>query len=374
MGKKTVLCIDDEKIVLDSLKKELKNALGKEFNIEIVESGVEALELFNELHNDNIEIPIVISDFIMPDMKGDEVLKSIKEVNPKVYSIMLTGQATIEGVTNAINKAGLYRYIAKPWETHYLVLTVLEAVKSYQKDVELEKRRMELEEANQKLIKLDQAKSYFLGLLSHELNTPLIGINGNAKLIKEISDDPDIKESADSILESEAKLRKFAELSLLITRIQTNKYETTFYEEKLFDTLEASLMNFKTKFEQSNVQVNKYFSCDDKLYKMDSSLICKTFDIIFDNCLKFSKENNEISISAKQDSNHIYMIIRDNGIGFSDKSIENLFQPFSADELMSHSEGTGLSLAAAKVIMELHNFKISAKNAIDGGAEIHLVF
>lgn len=374
MGKKTVICVDDEKIVLDSLKKELKNALGSDFNIEIVESGVEALELFNELHNDNIEIPIVISDYIMPDMKGDEVLKQIKSVNPKVYNIMLTGQATIEGVTNAINKAGLYRYIAKPWETHDLILTVLEAVKSYQKDVELEKRRKELEEANEKLIKLDQAKSYFLGLLSHELNTPLIGINGNAKLIKEITDDADIKESAEAILESEAKLRKFAELSLLITRIQTNKYETTFYEEKLFDTLDASLSNFKIQFEKNNIEIEKNYSCEDKFYKMDSSLICKTFDIIIDNCLKFSKENSKINISANKVENSIYMIIRDHGIGFSEKSVENLFQPFSADELMSHSEGTGLSLAAAKVIMELHNFKISAKNAIDGGAEIHLVF
>lgn len=374
MGKKTVICVDDEKIVLDSLKKELKNALGSDFNIEIVESGVEALELFNELHNDNIEIPIVISDYIMPDMKGDEVLKQIKSVNPKVYNIMLTGQATIEGVTNAINKAGLYRYIAKPWETHDLILTVLEAVKSYQKDVELEKRRKELEEANEKLIKLDQAKSYFLGLLSHELNTPLIGINGNAKLIKEITDDADIKESAEAILESEAKLRKFAELSLLITRIQTNKYETTFYEEKLFDTLDASLSNFKIQFEKNKIKIEKNYSCEDKFYKMDSSLICKTFDIIIDNCLKFSKENSKINISANKVENSIYMIIRDHGIGFSEKSVENLFQPFSADELMSHSEGTGLSLAAAKVIMELHNFKISAKNAIDGGAEIHLVF
>ncbi len=374
MRKKTVLCVDDEKIVLDSLKKELKNALGNDYNIEIVESGAEALEIFKELQSDNIEIPIVISDYIMPDMKGDEVLKAIKFENPRVYNILLTGQATIEGVTNAINKAGLYRYIAKPWETNDLVLTVQEAIKSYQKDVELEKRRIELEIANEKLIKLDQAKSYFLGLLSHELNTPLIGINGNAKFIKEITDDEDIKESAEHILESEAKLRKFADLSLLITRIQTNKYDTTFYEEKLFDSIEASIYNNQSKISSKKLNISKNYNCDDKLIKIDSSLITKAIDIVLDNSIKFSKENGTIQISSQKIKNDTEIIIRDFGDGFTPKVLENLFQFFSADDLMSHSEGTGLSLAAAKLIMEMHGFQIYAKNSENGGAEIHLIF
>ena len=375
MNKNVILCVDDEKIVLDSLKKELKETVGNDYIVEVAESGEEALEIFQELREDNYDIPLVISDYIMPGIKGDELLQKVKEMRSETYRIMLTGQATIEGVTNAINNADLYRYIGKPWESSDMALTVSEALKSYDKDRELELRRNELEIANQKLLKLDSAKTYFLGLLSHELNTPLIGINGNAKLIKELTDDNDIIESAEDILTSEARLRKFSELSLLITRIQTDKYDSNFYEEKLQDIVESTVFNYKDISSAKNVEVIK--EVDDKEYfvKIDVSLISKVFEIVLDNAIKFAPENSKVKITGKKENGSFYMSIKDEGSGFSEQSMEHMFEFFSSSgDLMSHSEGSGLSLAAAKVIMEMHSFDIKVRNSEAGGAVVEMIF
>ncbi|MEK0178481.1 MAG: adenylate/guanylate cyclase domain-containing response regulator [Oscillatoriales cyanobacterium] len=151
MIKQVIICVDDEKTVLKSLKTELKDALGNTYRIEIAEGGEDALELIAELMEDGYEIPLIISDYVMPDMKGDELLRRVHQLSPKTLKVMLTGQATIEAVGNAIKNAKLYRYIGKPWQTEDLKLTVTEAVHSYSQDKKLAAQNAELWNINQEL-------------------------------------------------------------------------------------------------------------------------------------------------------------------------------------------------------------------------------
>ncbi|HIK33987.1 MAG TPA: response regulator [Oscillatoriales cyanobacterium M59_W2019_021] len=151
MTQTAILCVDDEQTILDSLKIELENAFGDDNLIEVAQGGEEALEVIEELIEDDYEIAIIISDYIMPDMKGDELLKRIHELSPKTLKIMLTGQADLTAVANAINYAKLYRYIAKPWHPEDLSLTVSEALSSYQLDKQLAQKTIELETVNRAL-------------------------------------------------------------------------------------------------------------------------------------------------------------------------------------------------------------------------------
>lgn len=134
-----VLCVDDEETVLESLELELRSRLPEECILELAQSGQEALELSQEYTEKGSEIALVLCDYIMPNLKGDEVMKRIHETYPKTHKIMLTGQAELAGVVRAVNEAKLYRYIAKPWEREDLYLTVAAAIDHYRQSAEMEK-------------------------------------------------------------------------------------------------------------------------------------------------------------------------------------------------------------------------------------------
>jgi PAS domain S-box-containing protein len=148
MNKKAIICVDDERMVLISLRDQLVRYLGNEYNIELAESAEEALELFEELQEEEFEIPLLIADQIMPGMKGDELLIKIYSQYPKTLKILLTGQASGEAVGNAVNFARLYRYIAKPWDEADLRLTVAEAIRSYFQDKQVCEQNEELQKVN----------------------------------------------------------------------------------------------------------------------------------------------------------------------------------------------------------------------------------
>jgi PAS domain S-box-containing protein len=159
MKKPVIVCIDDEPDVLNSLKIELKKAIGDQCIIETAEGGEDALELLADLQADEYEIALVLSDYIMPDIKGDELLKRIHERSPDTLTIMLTGQADLEALSNAIKYAKLYRYIPKPWQNEDLKLTVVEAVHSYLQDQKLTDEIIKRQESNLELKRVNEALS-----------------------------------------------------------------------------------------------------------------------------------------------------------------------------------------------------------------------
>jgi len=140
MKKPVIICVDDEKIVLTSLKNQLSHQFSSKYQVELAESAEETLELIDELIESGTDIPLIIADYVMPGMYGDELLVRIKEKLPETLSIMLTGQATAEAVGEAVNRAGLFRYIAKPWHESDFLLTVSTALDSYTQKREIQRR------------------------------------------------------------------------------------------------------------------------------------------------------------------------------------------------------------------------------------------
>lgn len=137
MSQLAILCIDDENIVLESLKEQLKRPFGKNYYIEVAQSSEDALDILEELQQEEVEVALVISDQIMPGMKGDELLIKVHSRFPQILKVLLTGQASAEAVGNAVNHANLYRYIAKPWDEADLILTVTEALRRYRQEQQL---------------------------------------------------------------------------------------------------------------------------------------------------------------------------------------------------------------------------------------------
>ncbi|MCP4702516.1 MAG: response regulator, partial [Gammaproteobacteria bacterium] len=222
--KSAILCIDDEEIVLTSLHIELRKRLGNSFIIELAQSGEDALEIVDELISENIDVILVIADYIMPSMRGDEALIRIHEKVPKAMMIMLTGQTGMDGIGNVINKADLYRYIPKPWNEADFALTVKEAVRSYLQDRQLEEQNKALQELNRTLEqkvaertaaleanniqlllakeaadKASRAKSDFLANMSHEIRTPMHSILGFTEILESRTRDEQQREFLQAI-------------------------------------------------------------------------------------------------------------------------------------------------------------------------------
>lgn len=113
--KNTILCVDDEKIVLDSLKTQLRSIFGDAYNYEIAQNAKEALEVVDELQLDELGVIVVISDYVMPGMYGDEFLIKLHEKHPHIRKIMLTGQADDSAIKRARDNANLLFCLRKPW-------------------------------------------------------------------------------------------------------------------------------------------------------------------------------------------------------------------------------------------------------------------
>ena len=121
MEKGILLCVDDEMIVLTALKDQLRRAYGGDFLIEVAESAEEAIELLDELSDQGHKLLVIISDWLMPGMKGDEFLIHAHQQFPSVVKIMLSGQAEPAAVDRARKEAGLHEFLAKPWDPAELI-------------------------------------------------------------------------------------------------------------------------------------------------------------------------------------------------------------------------------------------------------------
>ena len=103
-----ILIVDDEASVRSALRRSLRK---EPYRISLAESGAEALQI---LRNDRPDV--MVTDHLMPQMTGLELLRRARLMFPDVARIILTGQAEMETVVAAINEGEIYRFLRKPWD------------------------------------------------------------------------------------------------------------------------------------------------------------------------------------------------------------------------------------------------------------------
>lgn len=120
MKKKAIVCVDDENIILDSLGEQIKNIFGSEYIYESAENAEEGMEVIEELDEEDVDVLVIVSDWLMPGKKGDDFLIEVHKKFPKIIKVMLTGQADEKAIRNAIENAELHAYLSKPWSAQDL--------------------------------------------------------------------------------------------------------------------------------------------------------------------------------------------------------------------------------------------------------------
>lgn len=139
MEKINIICVDDQREVLSAVLKDL-SVLSSVFHIEDCESAKEALELMDALDAEGEHIALLISDHVMPEKTGVELLTEVS-VDPRfrhTKKILLTGQATHNDTIDAINNARIERYFEKPWQADVLLNAAKKLITHYVFDVGLD--------------------------------------------------------------------------------------------------------------------------------------------------------------------------------------------------------------------------------------------
>jgi DNA-binding NtrC family response regulator len=119
-----LLCVDDEAIILNALKDQLRKAYGRNYQIEVAESAEEGLEILDEFADQGLTPLVVISDWLMPGMRGDEFLIAAHGRYPNVIKVLLSGQADADAVTRVRDQAQLHEFIGKPWDAEVLIQSI----------------------------------------------------------------------------------------------------------------------------------------------------------------------------------------------------------------------------------------------------------
>jgi two-component system sensor histidine kinase/response regulator len=383
MSEKVILCIDDESIVLDSLKEQIQQGFKGDYIVETAESGDEALEILDELIGEGKEIQIVIADFIMPGMKGDALLSKIHSQKPAAKKILLTGQASIEGVSNAVNNANLYRFISKPWEKDDLILTLREAVKSFEQEETIVRQNEELIELNASLEKkveertlqlkdLNATKDKFFSIIAHDLKNPFNTLMGFTELLLDNLDDytKDKLREFIGILHDTSK-QSYALLENLLewSRSQTGRIQLKKEILSIHDIAEDNINLLMNQAAKKRIQLGNDIIPSERVYA-DANMIRTVIRNLISNAIKYTRENGKITLSSKKIENMLEVYIKDTGLGIKPENKEKLFRidqnyttRGTADE-----GGTGLGLILCREFINKNGGEIRVESVYGEGS------
>ena len=406
MEKRIILCVDDEKIVLESLRGELEGKFPDPYALEFAESGDEALEVIDDLAVNGEQLALIVSDYIMPGLMGDELLTKVREKYPEARQIMLTGQASIEGITNAINNARLYRYISKPWEKNDLLLTVREAVKSYEQDIQLKEHqqiledtvKLRTEELEQALADLQNSQEQLVasekmavlgGLVAgvaHEINTPVgVGVTAASHLETRIHEVVRLyregeltqevyeafldsaSEGAQIILRNLNAAAKLVSSFKLVAVDQSSEAMRTFNLRGYVNTV---LLSLQPELKQTRISVSV-----SGIEDLEMSSYPGDFSQIFTNLIMnsvahgFEQGKNPGSINIEIDRSGDEAVIRysDTGKGIPPDIISKVFDPFFTTNRQGGKSGLGMHIVYNIVTQKLKG-SISCENTASQGA------
>jgi len=372
-----ILIVDDVPTNIQVLGSILRN---ESFQIAFASSGKEALSLVKTQRVD-----LILLDIMMPEMDGFEVCEILKQ-NPETEDIsivFLTAKVEKENIVRGFELGG-QDYITKPFNPAELLARVHTQLKLLNQRKQLEKmndllekkveeRTKQLVSANKKLLLLENAKSNFLNIISHQIRTPLTGIVGFSDLLMESLENEEHKSYMKVIQASSDKLIKFSETALLITSLSAEKYNVKIIPTFVNQVINQSIVRIQKLKEKKNIKTTVNLQSDELKFTVDNELITKCFENILENAVQHSPENGEIVINGKIDNFKITIEFIDQGNGFNQDIIESYSLNNPNDNLLE-KQNVGLGLAASKYILKAHNANITLYNNEEKGACVKLFF
>jgi two-component system, OmpR family, sensor histidine kinase KdpD len=225
--------------------------------------------------------------------------------------------------------------------------------------------------AKENLVIAESEKLYktLFDSISHELKTPITAILG---AVSSLRDEKIIKNQSIFLRLIEEtniaaqRLKRLVENLLDITRLESGILKLKREWHSISDLINSALN--KLQLENTNHNITCNIEEDIGLLNFDFPLLEQSLINIFHNSMEYTPSDSRIEITAKRKEGNITFTVSDNGRGFPEEEIKNLFRKFYRIP-GTKSGGTGLGLSIAKGFIEAHGGTITAKNRISGGAE-----
>lgn len=231
---------------------------------------------------------------------------------------------------------------------------------------DLEEKNKALTCANEELKKLDELKSDFLSLVSHELKTPLSSIRISAEYLEseEKIDDITKKELLLIILRNIDRQTRLINDILDLSRIEAGKTELQLENVSIRDIADVSFENIKQIANKKNISIILDIPNDLSSVMADREKLIIVLNNLFENALKFTPGGGRIILSAAEDSNGIEVTMKDTGIGMEKEKLEKIFDKFYQVDSSSRRKtgGCGLGLSISSGIIRAHGSVIHVES------------
>ena len=348
-----ILIIDDEEVVLDSCTRILKSGA---YKIATATNGRLGLDLVKDFQPDLIYV-----DLKMPGISGIEVIQKIRETDPTIVVIVITGFATVSSAVEAM-KNGAYDFLPKPFTPDEFRLITQRG---------LDKRGLILETIQLRREK-EMLREQFAAIVSHELKAPLGAVQQNLfVLISELSNQ----------LTEDQKAR-FARMqtnisdliNLILTWLRVLSVDVMKLRENFKPT---SISTIITKATESVIphatrkDVEIISTVNEPLPQVngDEGTLVETVVNILGNAIKYSRTGSQIILKAEEIEDNIIITIEDTGIGISKEDLPYIFNDFyTGKDGQKIEKSTGLGLAITRRIIEAHNGSVSVESELGKGA------
>ena len=366
-----IVCVDDDRALLDGLIQQLESAFSHTHEIEGAESAREALDLIEELSQGNNVIEMVISDQVMPGMKGDELLAILHQQYPDMITVMLTGQGGLDSAIRAINYAGLSKYLVKPWNDDDLKITIRDLLEKYRLEhenirlfEELKVAYQQLKEAQDQLIhseKLAVVGKLTAGI-AHEIRNQLT-ILGYAEVIKmAVPENKQVAQYVKSILDTRNRILSIVEEIRQFAKNQEQEYEKSLLSLTEVVNTALSIMQYDTDAKKRSII--KEFQTSPVIWLNRDKMIQVIINLLR-NAVQATEAHGTITVTVSENQHRARIDVSDDGCGIAPEHAEKIWTPFFTTK---GDQGTGLGLEICKRIIEGHNGRIFYQSEIGKGA------
>ncbi|MBJ6752359.1 hybrid sensor histidine kinase/response regulator [Geomonas anaerohicana] len=349
---KTVLIVDDEGVIRDLCKRVLND-----YHIVEAGDGQEAYEIF--LRGG---IDVILTDVMMPRMDGIELLKKLKEREPTMVVIIMTGFADKDLILKAL-KADADDFITKPLNLLQLKSAISKA---------LVKKALKEEIAN--LRNLDRFKTVFLSLISHKFRTPITSISLFLQNLAAGVIDP-----ADEGAKEHINLiyNEACYLGNLVTDLLTFSSVMDSGAGLHLEPCTLNLLLPKLLQEAQEVAarpgVTAHITQDTvPALMLDRDKVSFAVRQVIDNAIKFSKETGVVCVTLRNLADQCEITVQDDGIGISPEQLPKLFEKFyqvDADHT-GQVRGFGLGLFYVREFIRMHGGTVSIDSEENVGTRV----